>query len=116
MYETIYVLTNPFLANVSISYPMKTPKTPWFPGVFKGYKMGTLAKNGLLCVIYLFLRYALLLYYMLVLFPLSGASYCTIYLFIFLFIILIYTTVKLNVLLLCIILVLLQLPVILFDL
>ena len=49
------------------------------------------------------------LYYVLVLFPLSGASYCTVYLFI----ILIYTIVKLNVIfLLCIyVLVLLQLPV-----
>ena len=49
------------------------------------------------------------LYHVLVLFPLSGASYCTVYLFI----ILIYTIVKLNVIfLLCIyVLVLLQLPV-----
>ena len=49
------------------------------------------------------------LYYVLVLFPLSSASYCTVYLFI----ILIYTIVKLNVIfLLCIyVLVLLQLPV-----
>ena len=44
----------------------------------------------------LFLCYVLLFHYMLVLFPLSGASYCTVYLFI----ILIYTIVKLNVLLL----------------
>ena len=46
MYGIIHVLTNPFLANVSISYPMETPKKPWFSGVFKGYKMGILAKNG----------------------------------------------------------------------
>ena len=47
----------------------------------------------------LILRYVLLLYHMLVLFPLSGASSCTVYLFI----ILIYIIVKSNVLLfLCI--------------
>ena len=43
----------------------------------------------------LFLRYMLLFHYMLILFPLSGVSYCTIYLFI----ILMYTLVKLNALL-----------------
>ena len=34
-------LFNPFLADVLILYPLKTP------GVFKGYKMGTLARNDL---------------------------------------------------------------------
>ena len=38
---------NPFLANVSILYPLKTPENLWFSGVFRGYKMGTLARNGL---------------------------------------------------------------------
>ena len=47
-------------------------------------------------LIILFLFYVLLLHYMLLLFPLSGSSYCTVYLFI----ILIYTIVKLNVILL----------------
>ena len=40
-------LLNPFLANVSILYPLKTPENQRFSGVFRGYKMGTLARNGL---------------------------------------------------------------------
>ena len=39
---------NPFLAYVPILYPLETPENLWFSGVFKGYKMGTLAKNGLI--------------------------------------------------------------------
>ena len=38
---------NPFLANVPISYPLKTPENLWFSGVFRGYEMGTLTRNGL---------------------------------------------------------------------
>ena len=38
---------NPFLANVPILYPLKTPENQRFSGVFRGYKMGTLARNGL---------------------------------------------------------------------
>ena len=38
---------NPFLANVPILYPLKTPENLWFSEVFRGYKMGTLARNGL---------------------------------------------------------------------
>ena len=38
---------NLFLANVPILYPVKTPENFWFSGVFMGYKMGTLARNGL---------------------------------------------------------------------
>ena len=38
---------NPFPADNPILYPLKTPESPWFSGVFKGYKMGALAKNGL---------------------------------------------------------------------
>ena len=41
---------NPFPANVSILYPLKTPQNLWFSGVFRGYKIGTLAKNGLTAV------------------------------------------------------------------
>ena len=41
------VLVNPFLANVPILYPLKTPENQRFSVVFKGYKMGTLAGNGL---------------------------------------------------------------------
>ena len=37
---------NPFLANVPILYPLKTPI--WFSGVFRGYKMGTFTKNVLM--------------------------------------------------------------------
>ena len=33
-------LCNPFLANISILYPLKTP----FSGIFRGYKMGTFQK------------------------------------------------------------------------
>ena len=43
---------NPFLPNVPILYPLKTPKKQRFSGVFKGYKVGTLARNGLKNVIY----------------------------------------------------------------
>ena len=28
-------------------YPLKTPENLWFSGVFRGYKMGILARNGL---------------------------------------------------------------------
>ena len=38
---------NPFLVNVSILYPLKTPENQRFSGVFWGHKMGTLTKNGL---------------------------------------------------------------------
>ena len=36
-----------FLANVPILYPLKTPENLWLSDVFRGYKMGTLAGNGL---------------------------------------------------------------------
>ena len=39
---------NPFLANVPILYPLKTPENQRFSGVFRGYKIGTLARNGLM--------------------------------------------------------------------
>ena len=39
---------NPFLASVPILYPLKTPENLWFSGVFRGYEMGTLARNGLM--------------------------------------------------------------------
>ena len=38
---------NPFLANAPILYPLKTPVNQWFSGVFRGYKIGKLARNGL---------------------------------------------------------------------
>ena len=40
-------ICNPFLANVPILYPLKTPENQKFSGVFRGYKMETLARNGL---------------------------------------------------------------------
>ena len=41
------LIVNQFLANVPILYSLKTPENFWFYGVFKGYKMGKLARNGL---------------------------------------------------------------------
>ena len=38
---------DPFLAHVPILYPLKTQENLWFFGVFREYKMGTLARNGL---------------------------------------------------------------------
>ena len=38
---------NPFLADVPILYPLKTPEKLWFSGLFREYKRGTLVKNGL---------------------------------------------------------------------
>ena len=38
---------NPFLANAPILYPLKTPENQSFSGVFRGYKMGILTRNGL---------------------------------------------------------------------
>ena len=38
---------DPLLANVHILCPLKTPENLWFSGVFRGYKMGTFARNGL---------------------------------------------------------------------
>ena len=35
----------PFLAIILILCPLKTPEASRFPGIFKGYKMGTLARN-----------------------------------------------------------------------
>ena len=44
-------LPKPFLTDASILYPLKTSENLWFSGVFRGYKMGTLVKNGLISVI-----------------------------------------------------------------
>ena len=41
-------LINPFLANVPILYPLKTPENQRFSGVFRGYKSTALARNGLI--------------------------------------------------------------------
>ena len=39
---------NPFLVNVSILYPLKTPGNQKASVVFRGYKMATMARNGLI--------------------------------------------------------------------
>ena len=38
----------PFLPNVSILNPLKTPVILWISRVFMGFKMETLTKNGLM--------------------------------------------------------------------
>ena len=42
------IFLHPFLANVPTLYPLKTPENQRFSGVLRGYKMGTLARNGLI--------------------------------------------------------------------
>ena len=37
---------NHIQANVPILYPLKRPENLWFSGVFRGYKIRTLARNG----------------------------------------------------------------------
>ena len=39
---------NPFMTNVLMLYPLKPPGNLWFFGVFRGYEMGKLARNGLI--------------------------------------------------------------------
>ena len=39
---------NPFQANVPFLYPLKTSENLWFSEVFRGYRKGTLAWNGLI--------------------------------------------------------------------
>ena len=43
--ENIHI--NPFLANVPISFPLKTPENPRLSAVFRGYKTRILARNEL---------------------------------------------------------------------
>ena len=38
---------NPFLTNVPILYPLKTPENIWFSGVIMCYKMGAMTRNRL---------------------------------------------------------------------
>ena len=42
------MVINPFQANALVLYTLKTPENLWFSGVLKGYKMRTLATNGLM--------------------------------------------------------------------
>ena len=44
--EIIWI--NPFQSNAPILYLLQTPENLWFSGVFTGYKMRTLAWNGLI--------------------------------------------------------------------
>ena len=46
----IFVNLNPFLVSISILYPQKTPENLCFSSVFRGYKMGVLTRNGLMCL------------------------------------------------------------------
>ena len=48
-----YMILNSFLVKVPILYSLKTPQNLWFSSVFRGYKMGTVARNVLRKVIYL---------------------------------------------------------------
>ena len=58
--ETVIVKRfNPFPANVPILYPLKTPENHGFSGVFRGYKMGTLVRNGLSHFQPMFMSYTL---------------------------------------------------------
>ena len=48
MLDKIGDYVNPFLPNIPILYPLKIPENVRFSGVFRGYKMGKLARNGLI--------------------------------------------------------------------
>ena len=45
-YDLAYI--DPFLADVSILYTMKTPGKQKASSVFRGYEMGIMARNGLI--------------------------------------------------------------------
>ena len=53
-------LLNSFLANVPILYPLKTSENQRFSGGFRRYKMGTLARNGLITYLFVLITYLLL--------------------------------------------------------
>ena len=46
-YDVPKLNINLFLANILILCLLKTPENFWFSGVFRGYKMGILARNEL---------------------------------------------------------------------
>ena len=59
------ILTYPFLANIPIFYPLKTSEKFRFSGVFRGYKKGAFAKNGLkylTCITFMLWIHALSFY------------------------------------------------------
>ena len=41
---------NPFLSNVLILQPLKTSENIWFNGVFRGYRIGALARNNVVWI------------------------------------------------------------------
>ena len=45
--QSLYVI-NTFLANVPISFPLKTPENLWLSGVFRGNEIRTVGRNGLI--------------------------------------------------------------------
>ena len=47
-HQLLKTIINPFMANVPITCPLKTPENLSFSGVFRGYIMGTMARNGLI--------------------------------------------------------------------
>ena len=49
-YELVHI--DPFLASVGILNPLKIPGNQKASGVFRGYKMRTMARNGLIKLIY----------------------------------------------------------------
>ena len=46
--ELFYLLLTDFWPMFPFYTPLKTPENLWFSGVFRWYKMGTLARNGLI--------------------------------------------------------------------
>ena len=40
------LLLNPFKTNAPILYPLKTTESLWFSGVFRGYEMRAMTRNG----------------------------------------------------------------------
>ena len=56
--QTLLLLSkhfNTFPANAPILYPQKTSENFWLCNVFRGYKMRTLVRNGLICVTLFFI-------------------------------------------------------------
>ena len=45
VFSVKFMFINASLVNITILYPLKTPESQTFCGVFRGYKMKTLARN-----------------------------------------------------------------------
>ena len=52
MFNFRIVILNPFLTIALILYPLKATEKLWFSGVFRGYIIGTLARNGLIALVF----------------------------------------------------------------